>query len=359
VNGKELKDRLENLFSPREASPSLEALFSSFDFGGPSEIPQPGPVREAAPSPAREPARGKKKRKPGRPLFPSRARVTLSLEPGELRLLIARGQRVSSWASGTLAVEVLRGGEVVQPVAFGQAVAELVDKAGAPGRRLVVALSGQRSLVRILTLPAVPPGMLEEAVRREARRELPLPLEELYLSWQPVSETASSTRVFTIGIPREAVENCVAGLAAAGLRAVAMDLKPLALVRAVNRADVIVADLEQETGSVVLVRDFVPQITRSIALPGASEQSVAERAEHLAGEIERTLEFYGSTAGAGLASWSPAVCLAGALAEEDEVVSRIASQWSLVDPSPPIPLPPDLPVSRYLVNVGLAVKRLR
>jgi type IV pilus assembly protein PilM len=360
VNGKELKDRLEDLFSPRQTDSSLEALFSSFDFGVRQEAARVEPVPEQAPQPAKKADRSEKKKKKLRlPSFLSRGRLTLSLEPDELRIIVVRGQKLSRWHSKPLPAEVLRGGEVVQPLPFGRAVAALIEETGAPSRQVVVSLSGQRSLVRILTLPAVPPQMRDEAVRREARRELPLPLEQLYLSWQVLDEQTTSMRVFTVAIPREAVERCVAGLEAAGLRAAAMDLKPLALVRAVNRSDVIVANLEQEAGSVVLVRDFVPQITRSISLPGAADQSVAERAEHLAGEIGRTLEFYTSTGGAGLGDWAPPVCLTGALAEEYEVVSRISSHWSLVEPSPPIPLPRGLPLSRYMVNVGLAAKRLK
>ncbi len=361
MNGKELRDRLETLFSPEATGPSLEALFSSFDVGMPGDGLPAEPDVDGAPPAVAAPARSKKRKRRLRLPRPSlRGRLTLSLEPGELRLLVTRGQRISGWASASLAGDVLRNGEVVQPTAFGQAVARLVEETGAPRRRTVVSLSGERSLVRILTLPSVPPQMLDEAVRRQARRELPLPLEELYLSWQLLGDrAASSLRVITIGMPREAVENCVAGLRVAGLRPAAMDLKPLALVRAVNLPDVIVANLEQETGSVVLVRGFVPQITRSIALPGAADQSVAERAEHLAGEIDRTLECYSSTAGSGLSAWSPAVCLTGALGDAPDVVSRIAMQWPIVEPAPPLALPRNMPALRYMVNVGLAVKRLK
>jgi type IV pilus assembly protein PilM len=363
VNGKELKDRLEDLFSPQDTDWSLEALFSGFDFGPAPEVREPKEVPPEAPQPPREREQGKSKTKKRRrflPGFLSRGRLTISLEPDEVRMMVVRGRGLSRWLSQPLPGDVLRGGEVVEPTAFGEALAAIVQEAGAPARQAIVSLSGQRSLVRILTLPSVPPEMQAEAIQREARRELPVPLEELYLSYQILDDqTTANMRVFTVGIPREAVERCVAGLGVAGLRAVAMDLKPLALVRAVNLSNAIVANLEQATDSVVLVRDFVPRITRSIALPGAGKQSMAERGENLAAEIERTLEFYTSTGGAGASGWEPPVCLTGALAEEHEVVSRIASRWPLVDPSPPIPLPSALPISRYMVNVGLAVKRLK
>ncbi len=287
-----------------------------------------------------------------------RERLTLSLEATELRLLIVHRQRVLHWDRLSLPAGVARNGQVVQPDAFGQAVAELLERVKGPRRNVVVSLNGQRSLVRILSLPAIPPKLLDEAVRREARRELPLPLEELYLSWHVIGDrSASHLQVFILGVPRESLDNCVAGLRSAGARPQAMDLKPLALIRAVNLPDVLLADLEAETETIILVRGFIPYIVRSVALPG-EVRPLAERADHLAVEIQRTLDFYGSTLAANHPSWSPVVCMTGALGGAEEVRARVGAHWPLVEAVPPFSLPEELPVLPYLVNIGLALKDL-
>ena len=288
-----------------------------------------------------------------------RERLTLSIEATELRALVARGQRLLRWGRLPLPAGMLRNGHVAQPTAFGQTVASLVEQVNGPRRRAVVSLGGQRALVRILGLPAVPSRLLDETVRRTARRELPLSLEELYLSWQVISNrSASHLQVFTLGVPREALDNCVTGLRSAGVHPRAMDIKPLALVRAVNLPDVLLADLEAETESVVLVRGFVPYIVRSIALPGEAARSLADRAERLVADIQRTLDFYNSTTAAEQPPWSPVVCLTGALGTEEEIKARIEAHWPLVEPTPPLPIPKKLPLLPYLANVGLALKRL-
>lgn len=289
----------------------------------------------------------------------SKGRLTLNIETNEVRLLVAQGQRIVYWDSLPLPPGVMREGQVTQSETFGQAVADWLTRANAPRRRAVVALSGQRALVRILTMPAVPPRMLDEAVRRAARRELPLPLEGLYLSWQVLGDHKSSRlQVFMLGVPREAVDRCIMGLRSAGVHVQAMDLKPLALARAVNLPDVLLADLEAETATVALVRGFVPYLVRAFAAPGGSARPLQERAEHLAAEIQRTLDFYGSTMAADFPSWSPAVCLSGALGGEEEVRTRIGARWPLVEPAPPIPLPAGLPLLPYLANIGLVLKRV-
>jgi type IV pilus assembly protein PilM len=288
-----------------------------------------------------------------------RERLTLSIEANEVRLLVSQGRRILRWGSAPLPAGTMRNGQVAQPTGFGQIVRRLAETLDAPRRRAVVGLSGQGSLVRILSLPAVPTRLLGEAVRRTARRELPLPLDELYLSWQVLgNRDAAQLRIFTLGTPREAVDNCVVGLHSADVRPVAMDLKPLALVRAANLSDVLLAGLEETTMSVVLVREFVPYIARSIALPGEADRPLDERADDLVAEIQRTLDFYNSTTAAEHPPWTPVICLTGALGGERKVRSRIGATWSLVEPELSVSPPQDLPLLPYLANIGLVMKRL-
>lgn len=289
----------------------------------------------------------------------NRQRLTLSVESTEVRVVATEEQRIVHWDAAPLPSGAVRNCQVVQPSAFAQVIGRISGKLDGHHRNAVVGLSGQGAVLRILDLPPVPPRMRDEAVRREARHQLPLPLEEVYLSWQAISsDTSPRLRVFALGVPREAVDNCVLGLRSAGVRPVAMDLKPLALARAVNRPDVLLADIEEQTGSVVLVREFVPYIARSITLAEEGTGVPSERAYHLAAEIERTLDFYETKMAFEHPPWEPVVCLTGALGDHEEVRSRIGAHWTLVDPAPRLPLPEGMPLLPYLVNIGLALKEL-
>lgn len=283
--------------------------------------------------------------------------AVLNIEASEARLMVMRGKRIEQWASIDLPTGAIRNGQVTQFDVVGRALDELFTRLRAPRRGIVVGLSGQRSLVRIFNLPAVEPRLLDETVRREARRELPLPLDELYLSWQIIgNHTAPRLQVFVLGVPRETLDACMAGLRAARLQPRAMDLKPLALARAVNLPDVLIADLEALTQDVILVRGGTPLIVRSIAAP-PNARTTEDHAAALVVEIQRTLDFYTSSAG-GRAPWSPVVCLTGKLSEHEAVRQQLEARWPLVQPSPTLPLPPDFPVRSFLTNIGLAQKRL-
>jgi len=294
----------------------------------------------------------------------NRETATLNIEATEARLLVMSGNSIVRWDSIALPPGTMHNGQVAQPETFSRALTELFARAHAPRRGIVAGLSGQRSLVRILNLPAVDPKSLDETVRREARRELPLPLDELYLSWQVIgNHTAQASRlqVFALGVPRDALDALMVGLRMAGLQPRAMDLKPLALARAVNLPDVLIADAEATTQDVILVRDWTPLIVRSIAASPAPDQPTrtpADLAETLVTEVKRTLDFYNSSMAASRPAWSPVVCLTGMLGESAAVRQRMEARWTLVQPAPALSLPPELPLLPYLTNIGLALKKV-
>jgi Tfp pilus assembly PilM family ATPase len=288
----------------------------------------------------------------------NRDSVTLNIEATEARLLIVNAGRILRWDSIALPAGTIRAGQVAQPAELGRALSELFDRRKAARQSAVIGLSGQRSLVRILNLPPVDGKLFEETVRREARRELPLPIDELYLSWQALDNgTAAHRQVFALGIPRETIDTCMTGLRAASVRPAAMDLKPLALARAVNLPDVLIADAEAATQDVILVRGGVPLIVRSIGL-SRPPRPLNEQADALATEVQRTLDFYQSSMAAGRTPWSPVVCLTGLLGGEDVLRQKIGARWPLVQPAPSMSIPADLPVLLYLTNIGLALKKV-
>lgn len=286
-----------------------------------------------------------------------RERLTLSLETNKVHLAVAHGRRILRGVEAALSPDVMQDGQLVDTAAFGQIIAQLVDRTKAPSHQTIVSLNEQRAMVRILTLPPVPTQLLPETVLREARRELPLPLEQLYLSWQVINPgNTTRLQVFMVAVPRDVLDNYVIGLQLAGIQPAAMELRSLALVRAVNQPHVILLDLNTNAASVVLVRNFIPYIVRPITLLADQAKLLTERADQLIAEIQRTLDFYNTTMAATHPSWSPAICLTGDVEDADPVRDRIGSRWPLVEPDPPLQLPPNLALRPYLANIGLALK---
>jgi Tfp pilus assembly PilM family ATPase len=104
--------------------------------------------------------------------------------------------------------------------------------------------------------------MLAEAVAREARRVLPVPLDQLYLSWRQIPSPKGRLQAFLGAVPRQTADSLIKTLKIAGLEASHMAFKPLALTGAVPE-DTVIGCPPNEFD----IAPRVPQPIRTITLP--------------------------------------------------------------------------------------------
>jgi|GEM_PF-173173 len=131
----------------------------------------------------------------------------------------------------------VRDGEVLDPAAVGAAISELWRQTGLRSRDVRVGLTGSRVVVRVVDMPAMPDDELDGAVRFSAADHIPIPLDEAVLA-HAVLEPAPPgdggpplVRVLVAAAHRSALDGLLAAVTAGGLRAVAVELVPFALIR--------------------------------------------------------------------------------------------------------------------------------
>jgi hypothetical protein len=295
----------------------------------------------------------------GPPRLLSRPVATLHVESGSVRLLVVKGKQVTSWGVEPLEPALMRDGVVADPEAVGRHIKILFAAHHVGTGNLVVGLTGQRSVSRILDFPEMDPRLLEEAIPREMKREMPVPLEEMHISWQIIGNEDGHLRVFALGVPRDVLGPQVKAITLAGGKPRSMDIKPLSLVRAEGRRDALIADLEPESVDIVVVRGGIPATVRTASV-GLRVGEIEDKVRRLGEELARTVKFYSDTHPEEPLEPSTPVCLTGSLAQE--VASSGAVEGSVrypVEPlSPPLECPSDLPVATFMVNIGLALKEL-
>ena len=152
-----------------------------------------------------------------------------------------RGPTVSRVGEVPLPVGAVRDGEVADPAAVGAAIAELWRQTGLRSRDVRVGLTGSRVVVRVIDMPAMPDEDMAGAIRFSAADHIPIPLDEAVLDHAvlepaPSAEAggAAMVRVLVVAAHRSTLDGLMAAVAAAGVRAVAVDLVPFALVRALH-----------------------------------------------------------------------------------------------------------------------------
>jgi type IV pilus assembly protein PilM len=285
--------------------------------------------------------------------------TTLFIRDNSINLLVMKGGQVEKWTSLPLEPGLVSQGLIVDEARVADKVKQIFKETGAKANKVITALSGQDSLYRIITLPELPEAVLPEAVRREAKRTIPTPLEEVYFSYQRLTAPKGESRVFLVTFPRNLVDALVRTLRQAGVKPYILDLAPLALCRIPNEPRAIIVNARLDHLDVMVIADRLPQVIRRLSLPGEAE-SLEGRLPLIAEEFNRTVAFYNSGHMEKPLDTTVPVFVCGDLAEAPEtwqsVVGGAGYSVSLL-PSPVEP-PEGFNANEFMVNIGLALKEL-
>ncbi len=113
--------------------------------------------------------------------------TTLYIDDTSIRLMVIRGKRISKLAEASLdrGLDDLNAQDAQAELAA--KIKHLLKTHKVNEKKVVVGVSGLRCLSRPTVLPYLPKTMLDEAMIREAKRVLPVPPEQLHISWQVLS----------------------------------------------------------------------------------------------------------------------------------------------------------------------------
>jgi len=216
--------------------------------------------------------------------------VALNISSNSIRVLEAGRRQVKRWGSGALEPGLVRDGIILRPGAVGAAIRTLLNSMKVSRKRVICCLTGLSFTQRVLTLPSMDAAALEEAIKRAAKREMPLPLEEMYLSWQAIGRRRDELDYLVVGAPSSAIDAVIESLIEAELKPYIMDLKPLALARAAGQEDALIVALEPDCFDIIIVSGGTPAIMHSMIPRGRG--SLEDNIRRLADELSKTVKYY-------------------------------------------------------------------
>ena len=286
--------------------------------------------------------------------------TTLFIRDTDIYLLVMKGKQVEKWGSAPLEPGMVSQGLIVDEDAVAEQVKQLFKQEKVGMNKVIVGLSGHDSLYRIITLPDVPDAVLPEAVRREARRTIPTPLDEVYFAYQPVPSVKGERRVFLTTYPRNSVDALVRTLRKAGIRPYVMDLAPLALCRVPDLPRSIIVNARLDHLEVMVIADRMPQVIRRLSLPGEAE-SLDERVYMFSEEFTRTITFYNSSHMETPLDPTVPMFVCGDLAEAPDTWQNLVAgtEYKVSVLPSPIEAPEGFNPDPFMVNIGLAFKELQ
>jgi len=285
--------------------------------------------------------------------------VSLFIRDTGVNLLVMSGKRVVRWARLPLEPGLVAQGVIREETQVADKIKELLRLEKVRAGRIIAGMSGMNSLYRLITLPEMPEAVMAEAVRREAKRVLPVSLDEVYLSYQPVPSGRGEQRLFLATYPRNMTDALLRTVRKAGLDPYLMDLAPLALARIPDEPRAIIVNSRAEHADILVIEDRLPQLIRVLSLPSEAK-SLSERLPAISEELTRTVMFYNSSHLEKPLASSVPLFVVGELAEAPanwpNLVGRFGFPVSLLPV--PVEYPEGFPANDLMVNIGLALKEL-
>jgi type IV pilus assembly protein PilM len=280
--------------------------------------------------------------------------ITLDIEDTSIKMMVVKGRRAEAAMGLPLEPGIVHDGVVIDTASVSRRIVELLSAQGIGEKKVVVSISGIHSVYRTVTIPKLPKNLLNEAALREAERAMPVPLNELYLSWQAIPISATETTLCIVGLPRNTVDAMLDTLSQAGLQPEAVDVRPLAIARVADERNAIIMNVQQNGFDIVVMVDSIPELLRSLPFPTSAE-SVADKISAAKEELERTVAFHNSSHGANPITNSTAAFISGELGEmlAGTIEYRVKPLPQLLSYSG------GLNPNEYATNIGLALKSMR
>ncbi len=240
--------------------------------------------------------------------------VTLDISDTHINVMVVNGRRTEKAASLLLEAGLVKDGIIENKASVGQRIKQLMSEQGITAEKVALCVTGIHSIYRVISLPRMSTDLLDEAVRREMERIMPVPLHELYVFWRTLAQGKAEITIAMVGIPRTIIDTTIEALRHTGLRPIFITIRPLALAKVVDEANAIVINAQSNTFDIVVLYDGIPQLVRSLTFLN-EQMSDDEKVKAVKDELEKTVSFYNSSQTHNAIGKNTATYVSGALRE--------------------------------------------
>lgn len=152
-------------------------------------------------------------------------------------------------------------------------IKELLRRCRVSTRQVVASLPNNIVFVSVIDMPALSDKELKSAIEWEARRYVPLPLEEVTLSWSVLRDRASAEKlkVLLTAVPTTVIDNYLKMFKLANLQPQALEIESVALIRSLvgeRKDSFLIIDIGARNTSLSLVDKGFLRLSRNLAIGG-------------------------------------------------------------------------------------------
>jgi hypothetical protein len=212
----------------------------------------------------------------------SRPICAVDFTTDSINILVQRRPDRVEATDAALPSEAIEDGKILQPVAVQLFLTRMLKELEVDKPELRLCLSDSACVSRFLDYPQMPMKDLEQSLRFEAGRELPVSPRNAYLGWQVLDEQNSRRRVLLVAAWRDVVEGYLQSVQGLG-RVTVLEPRALALARAVGLPDSTVVEWADDRLQVTQVQDRLVHYTTSVAVRNGAGGSSSQLLRLLTG----------------------------------------------------------------------------
>jgi hypothetical protein len=283
--------------------------------------------------------------------------VSISLDGASIRIVGASGKKIEKWDSVSLDPQLVREGIITDTKAMAEVIKQALAERKLSAKNVRWAIPCIGASAQVVTLPEAGKMKLEALVEREVRKVLSVSPETSYLNWQMLPDSGSARQVYAVAIPRELIENLIQTCQLAGVTISSIDLRTLALGRAITQKDAIIAYGDMNAVEILVMLDSLPGLMRGVWL--RERDLDADRVTALLlQQLASTIEYYNDMNRSAPLPTTVPVYLTGEATLSPDIAQRVGtlSGRTVGELQPPFTYPEHFPAALYMVNLGLLLK---
>lgn len=187
-------------------------------------------------------------------------------------------------------------------------IRKILYECGASSKKVITALPVHAVFSSIINLPQMKKKDLSQAIRWEAKKVIPMPLEEMILDWKLLEEKKDSgtlkkdkeerkikhIQVLLTSAPKALVQNYINIFKQAKLSLLSLETEVFALIRSLVGNDpsvIMLVDIGAFVTSISVVENGIPQLSRNIEVGGESITQLIARKTMLSYEQAEQFKF--------------------------------------------------------------------
>lgn len=226
--------------------------------------------------------------------------------------------RLMTYGYAKQSIEIIKGDADAHRAEMVALIRQVLKDAHTTTNKVVTALPSFTVFSSIISLPLMTRKELNAAVRWEAKKFVPLPIDDLVLDWKLIREAKTETptdqapknlRVLITAAPKALVKRYVDIMREAGLQLINLETEALAVARSLVGADpapAMIVDIGETATDIAVMIEGIPLINRSIDVGGATiTKSIAQSLNVDAERAEQFKRDFGISAGQQSASQVP------------------------------------------------------